>query len=291
MRPETARGSASTITLWMATAKCVDLLESFTQCHEPRAWCWHLCLLASLATTRLPCGSPGASREQFWVDPSNFCLLCLKRGAATLATASKHHENSPELPRLQQREHRASSAKAKVTPDSWGGYSGSSPLRSLTDNEKLCFLQAIEQHPQDTQPPLLPSLPLDIPQTCREGIRATLCSLLRPKVEDVGVLQISSLATDVAPPPRAACMKPLKAIPAPWLLPTLHCPGSWWDTGTTYPITSCESTPLKVEAQEVKCLDNHIFLVSEVSHALICNYSWQPNTEKAKGRLVFCFTR
>lgn len=208
MRPETARGSGSTITLWMATAKCEDLHESFTQCHKPQAWCWHLSLLASLATTCLPCGSPGASHEQFWVDPSNFCLLCLKRGAATLATALKHRESSPELPHLQQQEHRASSAKAKVTLDSWGGYSGSSPLWSLTDNEKLCFLQAIEQHAQDTQPPLLPPLSLDIPQACREGIRATSCSLMRPKVQDDDVLQISSLATDMAPPPRAACMKP-----------------------------------------------------------------------------------
>jgi len=47
---------------------------------------------------------------------------------------------------------------------------------------------------------------------------------------------------------------------------SLHCPGSQQDARTVYPVTRCESTPQKVETQED--YDSHIFLVSEVSHAL-----------------------
>lgn len=87
--PETARGSGNTATLCTAIANCANLQEGFTPRHEPWAQCWHPRLPASLATTRPPCGSSGASHELFWVAPSSFCPLCLRRGVAVLAPSEQ----------------------------------------------------------------------------------------------------------------------------------------------------------------------------------------------------------
>lgn len=171
--PETARGSGNAATLCTAIANCANLQEGFTPQHEPWAQCWHPRLPASLATTRPPCGSSGASHELFWVAPSSFCPLCLRRGAAVLATASRHRRSSPELPRLRQREHGSSFAKATVTLCGWGGDhgGGSSPQWSLTDkdSEDQSVFQALAQCAQDA-PPLLPSLPLAYHGQAQRGL-------------------------------------------------------------------------------------------------------------------------
>lgn len=160
----------------------------------------------------------------------------------------------------------------------WGG---SSPPWSLTDIVRIrVFFHARAQRAHDT-PPLLPSLPLTYHGQAQKGLEFFLCYQLRPKVQDVGLFLISSLATGGS---LLMCLLlfceafyNLSAFPALWSLSTLCYLGSRRDTRPICPINRHRSPPQKVEGH-----DNPIFLISEVSHTLCATTLASPRQKKPK---------